>query len=107
MGTARCALRIGGKGGKTIRGEPISRLDYFAAVDGQHEKGKADDTKRARARRLAKANMAVEDGESCGPPDAGHRLPHSLDVRTYNKRKIKILTSDSSRVDSNNKGVMS
>jgi hypothetical protein len=28
------------EGGKTIRGDPIAKLDYFAAVDGQHENGK-------------------------------------------------------------------
>jgi peroxiredoxin (alkyl hydroperoxide reductase subunit C) len=36
------------EGGKTIRGDPIAKLDYFAAVDGQHENGKANGTKRAR-----------------------------------------------------------
>jgi hypothetical protein len=37
------------KGGeKTIRGDRIAILDYFAADDGQHENGKANGTKRAR-----------------------------------------------------------
>ena len=36
------------EGGKTIRGDPIAKLDYFVAVDGQHENGKANGTKRAR-----------------------------------------------------------
>jgi hypothetical protein len=36
------------EGGKTIRGDPIAKLDYFAAVDGQHENGKTNGTKRAR-----------------------------------------------------------
>ena len=35
-------------GGKTIRGDPIVKLDYFAVVDGQHEKGKANGTKYVR-----------------------------------------------------------
>ena len=30
------------EGGKTIRGDPIAKLDYFAAVDGRHENGKAN-----------------------------------------------------------------
>ena len=33
------------EGGKTIRGDPIAKLDYFAAVGGQHENGKANGTK--------------------------------------------------------------
>ena len=37
-----------GEGGKTIRGDPIAKLDYFVAVDGQHENGKVKGTKRAR-----------------------------------------------------------
>ena len=36
------------EGEKTIRGDPIAKLDYFATVDGQHENGKANGTKRAR-----------------------------------------------------------
>jgi hypothetical protein len=32
----------------TIRGDPMAKLDYFAAVDGQHENGKVNGTKRAR-----------------------------------------------------------
>jgi len=35
------------EGGKTIRGDPIVKLDYFAAVDGQHDNGKVNGTKRA------------------------------------------------------------
>ena len=35
-------------GGKTIRGDPIAKLDCFVAVDGQHENGKVNGTKRAR-----------------------------------------------------------
>jgi peroxiredoxin (alkyl hydroperoxide reductase subunit C) len=34
--------------GKTIQGDPIAKLDYFVAVDGQHENGKANGTKRVR-----------------------------------------------------------
>ena len=41
-----------------------------------------------RARRLAKANMSVDGVESYGPPGVGHRLPHSLDVQTYNKETL-------------------
>jgi peroxiredoxin (alkyl hydroperoxide reductase subunit C) len=36
------------EGGKTIRSDPIAKLDYFGAVDGQHEISKANCTKRAR-----------------------------------------------------------
>jgi peroxiredoxin (alkyl hydroperoxide reductase subunit C) len=36
------------EGGKTIRGDPIAKLDYFAAVDGQHGNGTVNGTKRAR-----------------------------------------------------------
>jgi len=36
------------EGGKTIRGDPIAKLDYFVAVYGQHENSKANGTKRAR-----------------------------------------------------------
>ena len=36
------------EGGKTIHGDPISKLDYFAAADGQHENGRANGSKRAR-----------------------------------------------------------
>ena len=30
------------EGGKAIRGDPIAKLDYFAAVDGRHENGKVN-----------------------------------------------------------------
>ena len=43
-------------GAKTIRGDPIVKLDYFAAVGGQHENGKGE-RYEAHARRLAKANI--------------------------------------------------
>ncbi|KAH8986754.1 2-cysteine peroxiredoxin [Lactarius hatsudake] len=37
------------EGGKTIRADPLAKLDYFAATaDGAHENGKANGTKRAR-----------------------------------------------------------
>ncbi|KAH9981797.1 peroxiredoxin [Russula compacta] len=36
------------EGAKTIRADPIAKLDYFAAVDGQHENGKTNGTKRVR-----------------------------------------------------------
>ena len=36
------------EGGNTIRRDPIAKLDYFAAVDGQRENGKANGTKRVR-----------------------------------------------------------
>jgi alkyl hydroperoxide reductase subunit AhpC len=36
------------EGGKTIRGDPIAKLDYFAVADGQHENGVANGTKRVR-----------------------------------------------------------
>ena len=36
------------EGGKTIRGGPIAKLDYFSAVDGQHENGRSNGTKRVR-----------------------------------------------------------
>jgi len=36
------------EGGKTVRGDPIAKLDYFAAVDGQHGNGKATGKKRVR-----------------------------------------------------------
>jgi C-terminal domain of 1-Cys peroxiredoxin len=36
------------EGGKTIRGDPIAKLNYLAAVDGQHANGRANGTKRAR-----------------------------------------------------------
>ena len=36
------------EGGKTICGDPIAKLDYFAAVDDQHENDKLNGTKRAR-----------------------------------------------------------
>ena len=36
------------EGGKMIQGDPIAKLDYFAAVDGQHENSEANCTKRAR-----------------------------------------------------------
>jgi len=32
------------EGGKTIRGDPISKLNYFADISGQHENGKANGT---------------------------------------------------------------
>ncbi|KAH9023628.1 2-cysteine peroxiredoxin [Lactarius pseudohatsudake] len=36
-------------GSKTIRADPLAKLDYFAATaDGTHENGKANGTKRAR-----------------------------------------------------------
>lgn len=34
----------GKEGGKKIRGDPIAKLDYFAAIDGQHEHDKVNDT---------------------------------------------------------------
>ena len=46
------------EGGKTSRGDPIAKLDYFAAVDGQHE----CDWYEVYARRLAKAYMHVRGG---------------------------------------------
>ena len=38
------------EGSRTIRADPLAKLDYFAAadVDGVHENGKANGTKRAR-----------------------------------------------------------
>ncbi|KAH9033818.1 2-cysteine peroxiredoxin [Lactarius pseudohatsudake] len=37
------------EGSKTIRADPLAKLDYFAATaDGTHENGKANGTKRAR-----------------------------------------------------------
>ena len=81
MSTVRCVLRLGSKGGNTIRGDPIAKLDYFAAVDGRHENGRAN-WQQFRAHRLVKAHMSMEDGESFGPLDKGHGLPHSLDVQT-------------------------
>ena len=36
------------EGGKTIRGDPMAKLVYFAAVDGQHENGKTNGTKHVR-----------------------------------------------------------
>ncbi|KAI9432336.1 peroxiredoxin [Lactarius indigo] len=38
------------EGGKTIRADPLAKLDYFAAAaaNGTHENGKANGTKRAR-----------------------------------------------------------
>ncbi|KAH8978119.1 2-cysteine peroxiredoxin [Lactarius hatsudake] len=37
------------EGSKTIRADPLAKLDYFAATaDGAHENGKANGTKRAR-----------------------------------------------------------
>ena len=35
------------EGSRTIRADPLAKLDYFAA-DGVHENGKANGTKRAR-----------------------------------------------------------
>jgi hypothetical protein len=35
------------EGGKIFRGDPIAKLDWFAAVDGQYENGKANGTKHA------------------------------------------------------------
>jgi hypothetical protein len=35
-------------GGKTTRGDPIAKLDHFTIIDGEHENGKANGTKRAR-----------------------------------------------------------
>jgi alkyl hydroperoxide reductase subunit AhpC len=46
--TARYVLRIGKKVGRRSGAIPIAKLDYFAAVDGQHKNGKANGTKRAR-----------------------------------------------------------
>ena len=37
-----------GEGGKTMWGDPIAMLDYFATVDGQHENGKANCMKCVR-----------------------------------------------------------
>jgi len=36
------------EGSKTIRADPTAKLEYFAAVDGNHENGKANGTKRPR-----------------------------------------------------------
>jgi len=36
------------EGGKTIRADPTAKLEYFAGVDGAHEDGKVNGTKRAR-----------------------------------------------------------
>jgi peroxiredoxin (alkyl hydroperoxide reductase subunit C) len=36
------------EGRKTVRGDFIATLGYFAAVDGQHENGKANCTTRVR-----------------------------------------------------------
>jgi len=36
------------EGGKIISGDPIAKLDYFAAVDGHHENGKVNGTNRVR-----------------------------------------------------------
>ncbi len=37
------------EGSRTIRADPLAKLDYFAAAtDGAHENGKANGTKRAR-----------------------------------------------------------
>jgi C-terminal domain of 1-Cys peroxiredoxin len=36
------------EGGKTIRADPTSKLEYFAMVDGAQENGKVNGTKRAR-----------------------------------------------------------
>ncbi|KAH9058957.1 2-cysteine peroxiredoxin, partial [Lactarius deliciosus] len=48
MRTARCVPRTGRRS-KTIRADPLAKLDYFAATtDGAHENGKANGTKRAR-----------------------------------------------------------
>ena len=46
MSKARCVLRIGGKARRQFMA--ILSLDYFAAADGQHENGGANDTKRTR-----------------------------------------------------------
>jgi len=35
------------EGAKTIRDDPIPKLDCFAAVDGKHENGRANGTKCA------------------------------------------------------------
>ena len=32
------------EGGKIIRGDPVSKLNYFADISGQHENGKANGT---------------------------------------------------------------
>jgi hypothetical protein len=37
-----------GEGRKVIRGDPIAKLDYFAAADGQHGNGKRNGRKRVR-----------------------------------------------------------
>ncbi|KAH9164990.1 2-cysteine peroxiredoxin [Lactarius sanguifluus] len=48
MRTARCVPRTGRRS-KTIRADPLAKLDYFAATtDGAHENGKTNGTKRAR-----------------------------------------------------------
>ena len=70
-GGARRGVPANWKEGRTtIRRDPNTKLDYFAAVDGQHENVKVNGTKRAR--RLSEAN----------PPDAGRRFPYSLGVQT-------------------------
>jgi len=44
------------EGGKTIRGDPIAKLDYFAPVDGEHENGEVNHTSaRVSSRRRAKS----------------------------------------------------
>ena len=60
------------EGEQTIRGDPVTMLDYFAAFDGQYENGKINGAERAR--RPAKANTSVEDAEPYGLPHAGHNL---------------------------------
>jgi hypothetical protein len=58
------------EGEKSIRGDPITELDHLSAVDGQHENGKVNDTKRAHVTSRGQDDRG--GGESYGPLDAGH-----------------------------------
>ena len=61
-----------GEGGKTIRGDPIVKLDYFATADGRHENGKANWQNAS----TGQSPMSVEDRESFELLDEGHGSSH-------------------------------
>jgi len=72
---ARRVLRIGGK---TIRGDPIAKLDYFAAVDDQHVNDKLNGAKRARDDYSSKSQHV-------------RRMESRMGPQTCKQRKINIL----------------
>jgi hypothetical protein len=55
------------EGGKTIRADPTSKLEYFATADGAQENGKVNGTKRARVEWKKIGNFFI-------PPPAGKKL---------------------------------